>query len=105
MAWRLRGWAMGLLCVPLAACGSPLWRGHAVTTRDQAVAAAKAALIGTPQAAGPFTVVREAATWDVSTVAGGASKTTVYVSDKTGQTLVATDDAADPVRPAGGARR
>jgi hypothetical protein len=100
MAWRLRVWAMALLCGPLAACGNPLSRGHAVATRDEAIAAAKTALIGTPQAAGPFTVVREAATWDVSTAAGGASKTTVYVSDKTGQTLVATDDPAEPARPA-----
>jgi hypothetical protein len=98
MLRRLRIASFALLCAT-AACGDVLSRSRPVTTADQATELAKAALIGTPQAIGPFKVVRAGATWNVSAPPAPTGSVTVYVSAKTGQAVVYTDEGtkrADP---------
>jgi len=91
MALRLGAFGLTILALAVAACGS---RGHPVTTSDQAIAAAQAALIGSPGAAGPFTVARKPDTWEVSVPTPGEA-VTVYVSAKNGRTIVYTEDGRD----------
>ena len=92
MARRWGAWTLASLALATtAACGS---RGHPVTTPDQAIAAAQDALIGSPEAAGPFKVVRKPDTWEVSTSSPGQA-VTVYVSVKNGRTIVYTDEVRD----------
>ena len=92
MARRWGAWTLASLALATtAACGS---RGHPVTTPDQAIAAAQDALIGSPEAAGPFKVVRKPDTWDVSVSSPGKT-TTVYVSAKNGRSIVYTDEVRE----------
>lgn len=84
-----------ILCVALAGCGAAVSGDHPVTTADQAIEQAKVALIGTPQAQGPFKVVRDADTWNVSAPPSATGAVSVYVSAKTGRAAVYTEDAAD----------
>jgi|GEM_PF-1835108 len=85
--------AAGLLT--LAACGvaGPL---HSVTTKDEAIAAAKTALAGLPEAAGPFEVVREGDIWIVSAKAGKNNSASVSINAKTGKSVrFYADDGTD----------
>jgi len=91
MARRFGTLSLAILALAAAACGG---RGHPVATSEQAIAAAQAALIGSPRAAGPFTVVRKPDTWEVSATSGGET-VTVYVSAKNGRTIVYTDEVRE----------
>jgi hypothetical protein len=90
MARRFGTLSLAILALT-AACGG---RGHAVSTSEQAIAAAQAALIGSPRAAGPFKVVRKPGAWEVSASSGGETAT-VYVSAKNGRTIVYTDEVRE----------
>lgn len=86
---------IAVAALPLAGCG--LAGGlHAVTTQDEAVAAAKTALVGTPEAGGPFQVTRDGDVWMVTTKAAGGGSASVSINAKTGKTeKLYTDDGAD----------
>ena len=84
-----------ILALLLAACGvaGPM---HAVTTQDEAIAAAKTALAGLPEAAGPFQVVHEGDVWIVSARAGPNSSASVSINAKTGKAVrLYADDGTD----------
>ncbi len=84
-----------ILTLLLSACGGSGLM-HAVTTRDEAIAAAKAALAGLPQAAGPFQVVHEGGVWMVSAKAGPNSSAAVSINAKTGKAVrLYADDGTD----------
>jgi len=99
MLRSLRIASLALLCATAAGCGDVLSRNRPVTTADQATELAKAALIGTPQAIGPFKVVRAGATWNVSAPPAPTGAVTVYVSARTGQAVVYTDEGTKRVGP------
>jgi hypothetical protein len=76
----------------LAACGG----AGPVNTKDKAITAAKTALAGLPEAAGPFEVIREGDVWMVSAKAGPDSSASVSINAKTGKAVrLYADDGTD----------
>ncbi len=81
-----------VLFLVLSACG-PL---HSITTREEAIAAARTALAGLPEAAGPFEVAREGDVWMVSAKAGHNGSASVSINAKTGKAVrLYADDGTD----------